>query len=217
MMTSYIHSEIQFKHFNFMNNFSTLSPMCITANPLKQPSRLWWAGWQPLLPRQQGQLGRESRATGVSKIIMETKLYNGHNLPPTFIGFNIWSKFDGDLFTTLSYVPAKVFLGCPRTVCFTGFLVLRIVFFFSKITMNFLRKILWKMLCLFCNTTQAADNNKVLSEENKRLVWNFFKNSQLFDISDEKRKFSKHYFSQKVGETYPRVLLYYSALSWLHT
>ena len=124
-----------FKDFNFLNNYPTLSPMCITANPLKQPSRLWWAGWQPLLPSQQGKLGRESRATGVSKIIMETKLYNGHNLPPTLIGFNIWSKFDGDLFTTLSYVPAKVFLGSPRTVCFTGFLAKMVfweLFFFSQ-------------------------------------------------------------------------------------
>ena len=46
----------------------------------------------------------------------------------------------------------------------------------------FLENNLWNMLCLLCNTTQAAENNKVLSEENKRLVWNFFKNSQLFVI-----------------------------------
>ena len=39
----------------------------------------------------------------------------------------------------------------------------------------FLRKILWNMLGLLCNTTQAADNNEVLSEENKRLVWKFSK------------------------------------------
>ena len=31
------------------------------------------------------------------------------------------------------------------------------------------------MLCLLCNTTQAADNNKGLSKENKRLVGNFSK------------------------------------------
>ena len=86
----YLQTSKIFKHFNFLNNFPTLSPMCIAANPLKQPSRLWWAGWQPLLPSQQGKLGRESRATGVSKIIMGTKLYNGHNLPPTLIGFHLW-------------------------------------------------------------------------------------------------------------------------------
>ena len=61
----------------------------------------------------------------------------------------------------------------------------------------FLKKILWNMLCLLCNTTQAADNNKVLSEENKRLVWKFFKNSQLFDISDEKKKILKTPFQPK--------------------
>ena len=71
-----------FKHFNFLNNFQTLSPMCIAANPLKQPSRLWWAGWQPLLPSQQGKLGRESRATGISKIIMGTRTYNEHTICP---------------------------------------------------------------------------------------------------------------------------------------
>ena len=81
--------------------------------------------------------------------------------------------------------------------------LLRISFFSSEMTINwlFLWKILWNMLCLLCNTTQAADNNKALSEENKILVWNFFKNSHFFVISDEKRKFSKHCFSQKVRET----------------
>jgi hypothetical protein len=40
--------------------------------------------------------------------------------------------------------------------CFENFL------FSSEMTMNwlFLRIILWNMLCLLCNTTQAADNNK---------------------------------------------------------
>ena len=55
------------------------------------------------------------------------------------------------------------------------------------------------MLCLLCNTAQAADNNKVLSEENKILVWKNFKNRHFFVISDEKRhwsmrRLSHHYF-----------------------
>ena len=70
--------------------------------------------------------------------------------------------------------------------------VLRIYFFSSEMIINcfFLIKILWNMLCLLCNTTQAAENNKVLSEENKILVWKFFKNWHFVQISDEKRKFS---------------------------
>ena len=53
------------------------------------------------------------------------------------------------------------------------------------------------MLSLLCNTTQAADNNKVLSEENKRLVWNFFKNTPVFVIFDEKKTILKTPFQPK--------------------
>ena len=51
----------------------------------------------------------------------------------------------------------------------------------SEMTINwlFLKKFLWNMLCLLCKTTQAADKNIVLSEENKSLFWQFFNNSQL--------------------------------------
>ena len=85
---------------------------------------------------------------------------------------------------------------------------LRIFFFSSEIGFSWEKSFETCFVYLLWNATQAADNNKVLSEDNKRLVWKFFKNSQLFDISDEKRKFSRHHFSQKDCETYPLPLAF---------
>ena len=98
----------------------------------------------------------------------------------------------------------RVFLGWRQTVRFTDFMAEMGLWEFPFFIRNdnklaFPEKNPLKHV--ICNTTQAADNNQVLSEENKILVWKFFKNSQFFVISNEKRKFSKHCFNQIVRET----------------
>ena len=51
------------------------------------------------------------------------------------------------------------------------------------------------MLCLLGNTTQAADNNKVLQKKTRYWFEKFLKTAS-FLIFDEKRKFSKHCLAQ---------------------
>ena len=64
----------------------------------------------------------------------------------------------------------RVCLGWRRTVRFTDFLAEMVFwelpfFIRNDNKLAFLEKNPLKMLCLLCNTTQAADNNKVLSED----------------------------------------------------
>ena len=81
------------------------------------------------------------------------------------------------------FVQFKVFLGRLRTVRFTDFLaetVFRELSFFIRndSKMAFLEK-----YALF--TTQAADNNKVLSEENKEWFENFSKTAYFLLFYDQ--------------------------------
>ena len=85
--------------------------------------------------------------------------------------------------------------------------VLRIFFFHKKwqwIGFSW-KKIHWNMLCLLCNTTQAADNNKVLPEENKEwfeffsFIANFLSFYELFGRNYVSINFFFHQKCQKVG------------------
>ena len=60
---------------------------------------------------------------------------------------------------------------------------LRIFFFSSEMTINWL--LLKKILCLLCNSTQAADNNKVLSEENKELFEKILKTANFVSFWEQ--------------------------------
>ena len=65
--------------------------------------------------------------------------------------------------------------------------VLRIMFFSSKMTVNwlFLRNILWNILYLICNTCQAVDNNKVLPEENREWFENISKTAHILSFYEQ--------------------------------
>ena len=101
--------------------------------------------------------------------------------------------------------------------------VLRIVFFSSELTMNwlFLRKILWNMLCLLCNTTKAADKNKMLLEENKRLVWIFFKTAIFLSFYEQNQTtivtsfYPKSSWNGPVADSQGKLCLQAMVFQWL--
>ena len=110
----------------------------------------------------------------------------------------VWSEF--------SVLSIKVFLGWRQPVRFTDFLAETVFWEFSFFNRNYKK---WLYLKNFQTSNLFSSESTLLLSaawvvlQSKQSMFQriFLKKSQFIVISDEKRQFSKHHFSQKVCET----------------